>query len=81
LAGNNDAHDLHKGDLDGVGVFEDGEIGGSAGAVGIERNAGLPPLLVKETELIAFQGWRAALGAVDLDVLTTGTFVKRPPAS
>jgi hypothetical protein len=73
LTGGDEAHDLHEGDLDGVGVFKDGEIDGGAGAAaGVHGDVGVLPLLVKETELAALHGRRTALGAVDFDVLTTG---------
>jgi hypothetical protein len=38
---------------------------------GVDEDALLVPLLVEETELVAPQGGRTALSAVDFDVLTT----------
>jgi hypothetical protein len=73
LLGDEQAHDLHEGDLDGVGVFEDGEDesgDAAAGAVGAELNALVLKALVEETETVAAQGGRSALGAVDFEVLT-----------
>jgi len=64
---------LHEGDLDGVGVFEDGEDESghtAAGAVGAEFDALVLRALVEETETVAAEGGRAALGAVDFEVLT-----------
>jgi len=73
LLGDEQAHDLHEGDLDGVGVFEDGEDeGGDAatGAVGAEFDAFVLKAFVEEAETVAAQGGRSTLGAVDFDVLT-----------
>ena len=73
LLGDEQAHDLHESDLNGVGVFEDGEDEGSdaaAGAVGAELYALVLKAFVEETETIAAQGGRSALGAVDFEVLT-----------
>jgi hypothetical protein len=64
---------LHEGDLDGVGIFEDGEFEGgdaAAGAVGAEFDAFVVKAFVEEAEAIAAQGGRSALGAVDFEVLT-----------
>jgi len=74
LMGEKQAHDLHEGDLDGVGVFEDGQVEGmrrTAGAVGIGLGVALAPLIVKVTELTVVESWGTALDSVDLDVLTT----------
>jgi hypothetical protein len=60
--------------LDGVGVLENGEIeggAGAAGAVGVEDDAGFMPAFVEETEVIAFQGGRSALRAIDFEVFAT----------
>ncbi len=68
------AHNLHEGDLDRIGVFEDGESEGSgaaASAIGSEADAFVVKALVKETKTVAAQGGRSALHAVDFDVLTT----------
>ncbi len=79
LAGDDEAHDLHEGDLDGVGVLEDGEFdddGATAGAVlleavEVELKALLLVAFVEVTEFVAAQGGRSALGAVNLDVLAS----------
>jgi hypothetical protein len=66
------AHDLHEGDLDGVGIFEDREDeGGDAatGAVGAEFYALDVKTFVEKTETVAAQGGRTALGAVDFEML------------
>ena len=68
LSGDEQAHDLHEGDLDGVGVFEDGKNEGgdaAAGAVGGETDAFVLKAFVKKTEAVAAQGGRSALSAVD----------------
>jgi hypothetical protein len=73
LLGDEQAHDLHEGDLDGVGVFEDGEDEGgdtAAGAVGAEFDALVLKAFVEKTETVAAQGGRSALGAVDFEMLT-----------
>jgi hypothetical protein len=86
LSGNDQAHDLHEGDLDGVGVLEDGEIDGGGAAAGrfqagvvcsiifksieIELDALVVVALVEVAELVAAKGGTSALRAVDLDVLT-----------
>jgi hypothetical protein len=73
LLGDEQAHDLHEGDLDGVSVFEDGEDEGgdtATGAVGAEADMFVLKAFVEETETGAAQGGRSALGAVDFEVLT-----------
>ena len=73
LLGDEQAHDLHEGDLNGVGVFEDGEDEGgdaAAGAVGAEFDVFVLKTFVEETETVAAQGGRSALGAVDFEVLS-----------
>ena len=73
LLGDEQAHDLHEGDLNGVGVFEDGEDeGGNAatGAVGGEFDLLVLKAFVEEAETVAAQGGRSALSAVDFEVLT-----------
>jgi hypothetical protein len=58
LAVEQQAHDLHEGDLNGVGVFEDGQVErGTAVARfgGVDDDALLVPALVKETKTIAFE--------------------------
>jgi hypothetical protein len=74
LAGGEQAHDVHEGDLDGIGVFEDGKIEAGAavaGAVAAELDALLLKAFVEETETVAFECGRAALGSVDFEMLTT----------
>jgi hypothetical protein len=69
-----EAHDLHERDLDGVGVLEHGQVeygAGAAGAVGVEDDAGFLPAFVEEAEVVASEGGRSALGAVDFEVLAT----------
>src|SRR5579864_3474791 len=66
------AYDLHESDLDGVGVFEDGEDESgyaAAGAVGAELDLFVLKTFVEETETVAAQGGRSALGAVDFEML------------
>ena len=65
LPGEDEAHDLHERDLDGVSVLEhrhgEAERGGG---VGVQRNALALPVLVKETEAASAESRGAALGAV-----------------
>ena len=75
LSAESETHDLHERDLDGVGVFEHGEIKSDAsatGAVGIEDDAGFMPAFMEKAEVVTLQGGRSALGAVDFEVLATG---------
>jgi hypothetical protein len=56
LSAEDEAHDLHERDLDGVGVFEHGEIesdAGAAGAVGVEHDAGFLPILMEVAIVVA----------------------------
>jgi hypothetical protein len=56
LSAEDEAHDLHERDLDGVGVFEHGEIedgASAAGAVGVKDDAGLVPAFVEVAEMVA----------------------------
>ena len=56
LLGEEQAHDLHESDLDGVGVFEDRkDEGGNAatGAVGAEADAFVLKAFVEKTETVA----------------------------
>ena len=72
LSGDEQAHDLHEGDLDGVGVLEDGKFDGrgtTTRAVRIELDAFFVVTFVEVTELVAAEGGASALGAVDFDVL------------
>jgi hypothetical protein len=74
LSAEDQAHDLHERDLDGVGVFEHRQVEGgasAAGAVGIEDDAGFLPTFMKVTKVIAFQRGRSALSAVDFQVFAT----------
>src|ERR1700688_1102079 len=64
LSAENQAHDLHERDLDGVGVFKYREIEGgaaAAGAVGVQHDAGFTVAFVEITEMVAAQGGRSAL--------------------
>jgi len=70
------AHDVHEGDLDGVGVFEDGQYEGhsgtaAAGLVGIGLDPVLLPLVMEKTLAFVLECGRAAESSVDFDVLTT----------
>jgi len=69
LAGEDEAHDLHEGDLDGIGVLEDGhgetEWGGGRG---VQGNVLALPFFVKETVAALAQSGGAALGAIGFDV-------------
>ena len=72
LVGDQQAHDLHEGDLDGVGVLEDGQVEGRrglAGLGGIDDDALVVPLFMKETEAAIANRGRSALRPIDLDVL------------
>ena len=78
LPGEDEAHDLHERDLDGVGVLEDGH--GEAGRLGVglgvqrnavQRNALAPPFVVKETVAALAKSRGAALGAIGFDVSAT----------
>ena len=56
LAAEDQAHDLHERDLDGVGVLEHGQVergAGAAGAVGVEDDAGFLPILMEITIVVA----------------------------
>ena len=72
LQAEHQAHDLGKGHLDGIGIFENGEFYKIvfAGEVA-EVDALLLPTLVEVAKFLAAQGGRAAAGAVGLDVVTT----------
>ena len=68
LSAEDEAHDLHERDLDGVGVLKHGQIDGGASAaraIGVEDDAGFLPAFMEITKVIAFQRGRSALGAVD----------------
>ena len=73
LAGDDETHDLHERDLDGVGVFEDVEVerdvAFATGAVGVELDGFFVVEFVEVAEAVAAQGGRSAEGAVDFDVL------------
>jgi hypothetical protein len=70
LSGEQEAHDLHDGDLDGVGVLEYRQINRRADVHtwGGERDTLLLPSPMKVAKGVAADGRRSALGAVDLDV-------------
>ncbi len=75
LSAEGEAHDLHERDLDGVSVFEHGEIEGDAGAagtVGVEDDTGFMPAFMEKAEVVAPQGGRSALGSVDFEMFATG---------
>ncbi len=79
LLGEKQTHDLHEGDLNGVGVFEQREIEREAGAarlVGIDLDATLLPALVEETKSAILERRGAALDSVDFDVLTTSDVLR-----
>jgi hypothetical protein len=72
LAGDQQTHDLHEGDLDRVGVLEDGQVEGGrrlASLGGIDHDALVVPLFMKETEAAIANRGRSALRPIDLDVL------------
>jgi hypothetical protein len=72
LVGDQQAHDLHEGDLDRVGVLEDGQVEGGrglAGLRGIDDDALIVPLFMKETEAAIANRGRSTLRPIDLDVL------------
>ena len=74
LAGGEQAHDLHEGDLDGVGVLEDGEVEAGAalaGAVAVKFDALFLKAFVEEAETVAFECGRAALSSVNFEMLAT----------
>lgn len=80
--GEDETQDLHDGNLNGVGVLEDGHGKGFdevRGASFVEIDTGFTPAVVKETVTTVAQCGRSALGAIDLDVLTTsdGTRIQR----
>src|SRR5439155_18339479 len=71
LAFAQELNDLHDRELDGVGIFEDGEgdtCSYPSGAGRIDEELALVPLLVEEVEAVILQGGGAALGAVDFQV-------------
>lgn len=73
LAAEDEAHDLHERDLDGVGVFEDRQLDGGGDAQGtgvVEVEVSGAPAVVKVAESSSAQRGRAALGAIGLDMLT-----------
>jgi hypothetical protein len=79
LAGGKQAHDLHEGDLDGVGILEDGEDegGAAAGAVAVELDLLFLKAFVEEAEAVAFECGRAALGSINFEMLTTRDIGKK----
>jgi hypothetical protein len=62
LGGDKKAHDLHKCNLDGVRILEDGEGDCSlfASNVGVDLETLLAPVLVEETETLFAQSGRSA---------------------
>ena len=73
LSGEQQAHHLHDGDLDGVGVFKDGQVErwNRLRSRSAEQDALLTPSSMEVAEAISADGRRSALRAVDLDVLTS----------
>jgi hypothetical protein len=66
LIGEQQAQDLHEGDLDRIGIFEDREsesARAAAGAICSEADALIVKAFVKETEAVAARGGRSALHA------------------
>jgi hypothetical protein len=72
LADEDEADDLHKGDLDGVGVLEDGhgEVK-RGGGLGAQLDALGLPVLVKETKAASAKSRGATLGAIGFDMSAT----------
>ena len=69
LAGEDEAHDLHEGDLNGVSVLEDGQGESKAvGRFGVQLDALALPVFVKEAKAASAKSRRAALGAVGFDM-------------
>jgi hypothetical protein len=70
LAGNDQTHDLHEGDLDRFGVLKDGQGEGLEGQLGFQGNALALPL-VEEAESALAKGRGATQGAIGFDMGTT----------
>ncbi len=80
LAAEDEAHDLHERDLDGVGVLEHGEFddGGEAERAGaVEVNMSGAPAIMEVAEAAAAKRGRAALRTVGLDVLTARNMIAK----
>jgi hypothetical protein len=78
LSGEEKAHDLGENDLDGVSVLEDGEVdGGGSGGFLVEVDMFFAPAGVEEAEGIGLESGRAALCAIDLDMLAARRRIKR----
>ncbi len=72
LAGENEAHDLHEGDLDRVGVLEDGQgEGGIVGQLGVQLDALALPVFMEEAEAASAKSRGTALGAIGFEMSTT----------
>jgi len=72
LAGEDEAHDLHEGDLNGVSVLEDGQGESKVvGRFGVQLDALALPVFVKEAKAASAESRRAALGAVGFDMSAT----------
>ena len=73
LSAEQQAHDLHDGALDGVGIFKDGHVDGwpDLHARGVEQDVLLAPSSMKVAKTIFADGWRSALSAVDLNVFAS----------
>jgi hypothetical protein len=76
LTGEQQLHDLHDRELDGVGVFEHGQGDAGrpdpSGASRVDEELALVPALMEVAEALFLEGGRATLGAVDLEVAAAG---------
>jgi hypothetical protein len=64
--------DAHEDDLDGVGIVREGQVGGGDGpGIGAVGEVAAEAVVVV-AEAVSAEGGGAALGAVELDVLTAG---------
>jgi hypothetical protein len=78
LAAEDQAHDLHERDLDGVGVFEDGKLDGVRDAEGsslVQVDVSGAPAIMEVAEASAAKRGRTALSAVGFDVLTARNMI------
>jgi len=71
LAGDEEAHDFYEAELDGIGVFERGEVDNTVvGDVHVDLAPPDTGFFVEVTIFLVAFGGRSALDAVDFDVLT-----------